>query len=112
MGRLIAGDENTRVTWVRTDGPLQETAVVRNTLLILPMVEHTDQGTYRCLASNQEATVYAQVTIIVEGEDSHGFYKNLHLLTLCLLTLCYKYAFYVMLGVLLRGMFCASFYIM
>lgn len=63
----VAGDPSIRVTWKRMDGPLPPTAEIEDTLLVLPEIEPSDQGTYRCLASNVLETVYAQITIIVQG---------------------------------------------
>lgn len=58
------------------DGPLPPTAEIEDTLLILPEIEPSDQGTYRCLASNVLETVYAQITIIVQGKLWSSLYDS------------------------------------
>ena len=65
---ISAGETNPSIKWIKVDGEISANAQYRGTRLVFLSIAESDSGTYRCLASNIAGTMYAQVTVIVQGK--------------------------------------------
>ena len=68
MGCQVTGSPQPRVRWERVGAEMPRNVEYRDNYLILPAVKLDDSGVYRCVASNQAGSVYAQVVLRVTGK--------------------------------------------
>ncbi|XP_032835515.1 cell adhesion molecule 2-like isoform X1 [Petromyzon marinus] len=59
-----------RVQWVRVDGEMPERANVSGTKLLLAALNKTDNGTYRCEASNRVGSSTDEYTLVVQDHPN------------------------------------------
>lgn len=58
------------IRWSRDDGPMPESAIIGDGLLIIPSVSMSDAGTYTCRADNEAGTISSKVVLYVLGNKS------------------------------------------
>ena len=66
-----------RVSWERVGGHMPEQALFHDNELVIPRISSTDDGVYRCTATNIAGELWRQITVIVRGEcQSFNHFKN------------------------------------